>query len=244
MLVARPALAVIAQAATAAALSGRMSRRSWTGAARYWMVYTSLADVVCLAVLSTEARREHSTLRTAMGYAARPRRRLRSALTDVALVVPAAAMSQLLSRPLGDGDPYPPQIGVAHLRGWARAYSIALWPIMWGVTEEATYLGYALPRLEIRLGRVIAAAVTATAWALQHAVMPILPGRRYAIMRAATMLPVSTTFTAVYIARGGRLAPLAAAHWLSDAAAAMLASSSKTSESYDPRRMTAGALPE
>jgi hypothetical protein len=41
-----------------------------------------------------------------------------------------------------------------------------------------TDLGYALPRLERRLGPVAAATLVAAAWALQHAVMPVLPGRR------------------------------------------------------------------
>ena len=225
MLIARPALALAAQSITALALRGNMSRRSWTAAARYWMVYTSLVDLGCLAILMSAARREHTPLRATMGFGDRSPRPFRSALADVALVVPAAVASQLLARPLGDGDPYPLQIRVAHVHGLAKAYSITVWPLLWGLTEEATYLGYALPRLEQQLGRLPAAGLTAAAWALQHAVMPVLPGRRYLAMRVLTMLPVSTAFTAVYATRGRRLAPLAAAHWLSDASAALLAAS-------------------
>jgi hypothetical protein len=65
-----------------------------------------------------------------------------------------------------------------------------------------------------------AATLTAIAWALQHTVIPALPSRRYAVMRAMTMLPFSAAFIAVYTTRGRRLAPFAAAHSLSDTSAA------------------------
>jgi hypothetical protein len=83
-------------------------------------------------------------------------------------------------------------------------------------------------RLEGKLGPVAAATLVAAAWAFQHAVMPVLPGRRYALMRVVTMLPVSTAFTAVYVTRGRRLTPMAAADWLSDASAALLAATLPT----------------
>lgn len=235
MLVCRPVLSLAAQGITALILQRKVSRQSWRAAAQYWMAYTSLVDLGCIAILAQQARRESTPLRTAMGFEERPPRPLRSALADVALVVPATFASQLLSRPLSDGDPYPPQIRVAHLHGWTKAYSITIWPVVWGISEQATYLGYALPRLEDRIGRLPAATLTAIAWALQHTVIPALPGRRYAVMRAMTMLPVSAAFIAVYTTRGRRLAPLAAAHWLSDTSAALLAGSLRSPDSTDPR---------
>ena len=95
--------------------------------------------------------------------------------------------------------------------------------LLWAVCEEATYLGYAFPRLERRYGAVRSAALVSLGWAAQHAVMPVLPGRRYALSRVAAMLPVSAAFTSVYLTRGRRLAPLIAAHWASDLSAALLA---------------------
>jgi membrane protease YdiL (CAAX protease family) len=67
------------------------------------------------------------------------------------------------------------------------------------------------------------AALVSLAWAAQHAVMPALPGRRYALSRVVAMVPVSVAFTSVYLARGRRLGPLIAAHWASDLSAALLA---------------------
>ena len=144
-----------------------------------------------------------SPLRAAAGSESRPRRSPGAASLDVAALVPAAIGSQLVGRRLGPdpADPYPPQIRVSRLRGAARAYSIAVWPLLWAVCEEATYLGYAFPRLERRYGVGRSAALVSLAWAAQHAVMPVLPGRRYALSRVAAMLPVSAAFTTVYLAR-------------------------------------------
>ncbi|HTX69343.1 MAG TPA: CPBP family glutamic-type intramembrane protease [Thermoleophilia bacterium] len=224
-LLARPALALAAQSGTALRLRARHQPEPFRRAAGWWMVYSTAVDAGCAVLLAAAARREGVSLRSAAGLEARPARRLRAAALDAAALVPAAVLSQLLSRPLSSDptDPYPPQIRVSQLHGAARVYSLTLWPALWALGEEVTYLGYALPRLEHRLGRGPAAALVALAWAAQHAVMPALPGRRYALMRVLTMLPVSAAFTGVYLLRGRRLPPLIAAHWASDASTAGLA---------------------
>lgn len=55
--------------------------------------------------------------------------------------------------------------------------------VLWAACEEATDLGDAFPRLERRHGAGRAAALVSLAWAAQHAVMPALPGCRYATSR-------------------------------------------------------------
>lgn len=224
-LVARPALSLAAQSAVALVLAARGQRQPFRRAARWWMVYGTAVDLGCGAVLAAAARGEGVALRAAAGAKSRPRRSLGAASLDVAALVPAAIVSQLLGRWLGPdpADPYPPQIRVSRLRGAARAYSLTVWPLLWAVCEEATYLGYALPRLERRYGVGRSAALVSLAWAAQHAVMPALPGRRYALSRVVAMVPVSVAFTSVYLARGRRLGPLIAAHWASDLSAALLA---------------------
>ena len=224
-LVSRPALSLVSQSVVALLLRAKGRPEAFRRAAGWWMVYGTAVDAGCLALLAVAARGEGTTLGEVAGLRKRPPRGRCAALLDVAALVPAALASQRLSRPLSadPADPYPPQIRVSRLRGPARAYSLTVWPALWAVAEEATYLGYALPRLERRWGTGRAAALVALAWAAQHAVMPVLPGRRYALLRTISMLPVAAAFTGVYLARGRRLAPLIAAHWASDASAAGLA---------------------
>jgi membrane protease YdiL (CAAX protease family) len=225
MLVARPVFSMAAQSAVALLFRAKGQREPFRRAAGWWMVYGSAVDAGCVALLAAAARGEGIPLRDAAGLGRRPPRRRSAALLDAAALVPAAVVSQLLSRPLSadPADPYPPQIRASRLHGSARLYSLIAWPALWAVGEEATYLGYALPRLERRIGIGRAAPLVALAWAAQHAVMPALPGRRYALSRVLTMLPVSAAFVAVYVARGRRLAPLIAVHWALDASAAGLA---------------------
>lgn len=125
--------------------------------------------------------------------------------------MPAAVVSQLLGRCLVPTRLIPIRRRSGCPACAARLYSLTVWPLLWAVGEEVTYLGYALPRLERRYGVGRAAALLSLAWAAQHAVMPVLPGRRYALSRVAAMAPMSVRFTAVCLARGRRLVPLIAA---------------------------------
>ena len=225
MLAARPALALTAQSALALVLRAAGRPAPFRAAAGWWMVYGSAVDVGCLTMIAAAARREGLPMREAVGLGARPARRRRAVLLDVAALTPATVLSQLLDRSLNPGraEPYPPQIRASRLGGFARAYSVSGWPALWALGEEATYLGYVLPRLERRLGLPTAAVLTALAWAAQHAAIPALPGRRDGFSRVIAMLPVSAAFVFVYVLRGRRLVPLIAAHWTSDASAAVLA---------------------
>jgi membrane protease YdiL (CAAX protease family) len=46
--------------------------------------------------------------------------------------------------------PAPMPVGPVPLLG--ALYSLLIWPAIWAVAEELTYLGYALPRLEALTG--------------------------------------------------------------------------------------------
>jgi membrane protease YdiL (CAAX protease family) len=106
----------------------------------------------------------------------------------------------------------------------ASAYSVLVWPVLWAAAEEATYLGYTLPRLEALTGSTPASvALVSAVWALQHEALPLLPDGRYLVYRPLTALPVTFTTTLLYLLRGRRLPPLMVAHWASDAASALFA---------------------
>jgi membrane protease YdiL (CAAX protease family) len=226
-LVARPALSLAAQSGVALVLRARGRPQPFRRAAGWWMVYGTAVDAGCVVLLATAAHREGVPLQAAAEAAPRPRRSVAAGSLDVAALVPTAIVSQLLGRRLGPdpADPYPPQIRVSRLRGAARLHSLTAWPVLWAACEEATYLGYALPQLERRYGTGPAACLVSLAWAAQHAVMPALPGHRYAISRVVAMVPVTAAFTTVFLARGRKTVPLIAAHWASDLSAAVLAAS-------------------
>lgn len=59
---------------------------------------------------------------------------------------------------------------------WGVLYSRLLWWIIQSFTEELTYQGYALPRLQLLTGRSwIAISWVSFGWALQHCFVPFVP---------------------------------------------------------------------
>ncbi len=231
VLAARPAYALLAQEATAGVAWLLKRDRPSREAASWWMVYGTLTDLGCLAVLSWAVRAEGQRLRDLLP---RPQRAqlggetLRS-LGVLLVLAPSVALSSAVTRRFY-GPALPPQVEVVReasasgrLPPWAAIYGAVLWPALWAVTEELVYLGYLLPRLEVRIGTRAAATMVAVVWAGQHVVIPLLPDTRYLVSRANTALPITATLTAYYVLSGRRQLPPILAHWASDASTGFLA---------------------
>jgi membrane protease YdiL (CAAX protease family) len=220
----RGALSLLAQALVAGLFRRRGRPDSWNAAAAWWMVHSTLADLGCLFVLHLLLRREGLALRDQLGFnRRRPGSDVKTGLVGVAVAGVAGGVSTALSRPFYGSD-VPPLISVVRVPWWARVYGIVVWPAIWSVTEELVYLGYALPRLEARLGSTKrAAALVIACWGpLQHLALPALPDRRYLAYRAVTATPPVAIMTAFFLASGRRLPPLILAHWVADLATGVL----------------------
>jgi membrane protease YdiL (CAAX protease family) len=196
-------------------------------AARWYMPSGTLIDLASLAALAWLCRREGIRLTGLVG--ARRAVDKRQLLGDLGLLLlvfepPAVAAAAVVTARFY-GRELPPTLTLPRdLPGWAAAYSVVVWPAIWGLTEELVYLGYALPRLEVQLNSTWrAAAIVALAWAWQHVALPFLPDWRYLTSRVLAALAVTCTMTMFYIVRGRRLLAPIVAHWLSDSATAFLA---------------------
>jgi hypothetical protein len=69
---------------------------------------------------------------------------LKDGLVGAAALVPAVGVSSLIQRAFYGSEP-PPAISVIRLPRWATAYSVVVWPPIWSIVEEMTYLGYVYP---------------------------------------------------------------------------------------------------
>lgn len=226
MLVARPVFALVTQLAVAAGFRLQGQRKPLREAGRWWMVSGTLIDLLSLGTLRWLTRREG--IRMADLFNIR-REQLRHdlvlALGDLVVMAPAVGISAALTRLFYGSSGQPPQVVVArNLPVAASLYSVLAWPVIWSMSEEATYLGYTLPRLEALTGNTAASAgLVSVVWALQHESLPLLPDGRYLVYRFLSALPVTFTTTQLYLLHGRRLLPLIAAHWASDMASALLA---------------------
>lgn len=222
MLFARPAFGVGAQAVVAAVFALRASPTPWHDAEPWLPVYATLIDAGCLALLWKLTRREGIGLFELVGFErARiaPDVLLGLALIPVSLVFIFGGTFAAGWIVYGTARP-PVFLGGLPLP--AALYGVLVFPIIWGVTEQMTYNGYSLPRVQV-LSRstFVAIAVVAFAWSLEHAFIPATFDPRMMAFRLLSSAPHSVFQAMVYL-RIRRLVPLALAHALMDSATVLI----------------------
>ncbi len=205
-------LAFLAQMLTVVVLLLAGNAAAWTQARPLWIVSGTLVDLACLALIGWSMRREGARLRDLLGVdRAGLGRDLLLGLGLFAVAMPLAVLGQVVCGILLYGGAPPSALGVTPM--WAAWYGVLIFPIIWGVTEELTYRGYALPRLEAVLGSAWAAVlITTLGNGLQHIALPFIPDARFMAYRFASALPIAILF-GVYYLRRRRLLPMIVAHW-------------------------------
>jgi membrane protease YdiL (CAAX protease family) len=221
MLVARLGFAVAAQALLAGVLLLRGSTTPWATAGPWWTVYGTLIDMACLLALTSCMRREGGCLSGLIGMQpARLRRDIFMGLAYAAGILPLAILGGFLGTAFVYGSS-PGPIPIGPLPPAGVLYSLLVWPVVWAITEEVTYLGYVLPRLEALTGRTwIAFLMVVFFWSIQHCAMPLRMDERFILWRAITSLPVVAVLSLIFI-RTRRLMPLIVAHWTANALAVL-----------------------
>jgi membrane protease YdiL (CAAX protease family) len=98
-------------------------------------------------------------------------------------------------------------------------YGLIVWPIIWSVTEDTTYGGYSLPRVEALTGRKWQAVVVVTFFvALQHIFLPLRLEWQWLVRSFFGFVPFAVVFSLLYL-RWRRLLPMHVIHWASDSLA-------------------------
>jgi uncharacterized protein len=217
----RSALVLAAQAVVACGLWLRSRSWSWDAAAKWWTVYGTLADVGCLALMVVFTRKEGIRLRDLIGpVRLRWGRDLFLGAGIFLLVFPFfILLAPVVTRLLYGATPLPAFSGLAAGRVlplWAVVYSFSIWLLIWSPTEEITYQGYALPRLEVLFGsRWKAVALVSFWWAIQHPFLPFILDWKYFAWRFLMFLPSMVVMTLLYL-KVRRLPPFILAHWPMD----------------------------
>lgn len=222
MLFARAACAVGAQAVVAGVFVLRASPTPWQGSRSWLPVYGTLIDLGCLALLWRFTRREGIRLPDLVGF--ERAHLVRDALVGLALI-PVSLVFILAGTYAAGwlvyGSPSQPYLW-APLPLPAALYGVLVWPFIWGLTEQMTYNGYLLPRLQVLCRSTSAAiAVVAFAWSFQHVFMPLTFDAKFIAFRLLSPVPFSVFALLVYL-RLRRLVPLAIAHALMDGASVLI----------------------
>jgi uncharacterized protein len=151
--------AFLAEAITAGILWVQGVHNPWQASAGWWTVYGTITDIGCLSVLVWLTRREGIRILDLLGLQRENlRTQLKYAPGYLVAFLPVIALAYLISG-LFYGSQLAPQVAAIHLPLWAGIYSVVVWPVMWGFTEEVVYLGYLLPLMEVLTKRVWLAGV-------------------------------------------------------------------------------------
>jgi hypothetical protein len=217
MLFARAGFALGAQAGVAAVFALQGSPTPWRDAEPWLPVYGTLIDAGCLALLWRLTRHEGIGLFDLVGF--ERARLVRDVLLGVALI-PVSLVFILAGTYAAGwivyGSPAPPYF-LGDLPLPASLYGVLVWPFIWGPTEQMTYNGYLLARLQVLSSTTVAVAVVAFAWSFQHVVMPLTFDAPFMAFRLLAS-PLFSVFETVLYLRLRRLIPFAIAHALMDGA--------------------------
>jgi hypothetical protein len=190
-------------------------------AGQWWMLYGTLSDCCCLLGMWYFTRREGIRLRDLIGpIRMRWGRDLFLGLGILALSYPLFMVGCQLAAwaTYGSMTKVPIEFILQRhsLPKWAMIYSVTMWWVIQSATEEMTYEGYVLPRLQALTGRTwMAIAITGFWFAAQHCMFPFMPDWRYIVFHFVLFLPFLLFWMLIYL-RIRRLSPLILAHWPMD----------------------------
>ena len=194
----------------------RDSTNPWADAFLWWRVYGVLVGLGCLIPLIYLARREGMSILDLGNY--RSSNWMRDVLIGIGLFVP---YSLLASGPVVGALLFknPAPTPTEQLPMWATFFSLIIWPIVWAFSEDNTYIGYSLPRIEILAGgrRWLVVVVVWFFLSLQHVFFPFV-GLTWQIFVSwfIGLIPASVFYCWLWW-RLGRLLPVMVAHALYDA---------------------------
>jgi hypothetical protein len=220
MIIARPALALVAQAITLLILTQLNVPNTGVAVRNWWSVYGTLIDLGCLGLLVWLTRREGIRLSDLIAFS---KSKLK---TDIPIglgifmivfpvtIIGGGMLAQLIA--YGSLNPvFPEATYIRSLPLLGVLYSrILFWPV-WSVTEELTYNGYALPRLKaITRSPWLSVGLVGFFWSIQHSFMPWV-NPQHALYLFLTFVPLTIASQLIYL-RVRRLTPLILGHWLMD----------------------------
>ncbi|KJS84429.1 MAG: hypothetical protein JM58_10760, partial [Peptococcaceae bacterium BICA1-8] len=105
---------------------------------------------------------------------------------------------------------------------WGAIYSVTLFPILWGFSEQITYQGYSLTRFEsLFSNKWLAIMLVSFGWMLQHAALPLMFDWKYIIFRMVSFFPLTIAMPLIFL-RTKRLLPFIIAHWAMNTTAAIM----------------------
>lgn len=193
----------------------------WAEAFLWFRMYGVLVGL-CLIPLFYLARREGISILDIGNYSRKGW--LRDVLIGVGLVVPFILLGMgvvvVIMTLLQYAYPAPTE----QLPMWATLFTIIIWPIIWAFSEDNTYIGYSLPRVEALTGgrKWLVVVIMWFFLSLQHSLFPFAGLAWQRVVSWSIALIPFTVFYCWLYWRLGRLLPIIVAHLLTDAVSLLI----------------------
>lgn len=186
-------------------------------AERWWPFQAILANIVTFLVLRFMIRKEGGSFRQLFQIQKGKLKKDTKQFAWLLLVgfavggIPLYAFSYLIL-----GTAVPPDLMFQALPLWAAIIALIVFPLTNGLVETPTYIGYALPRLKHKTGKLgVAITLAGLALAFQHVALPLVMDAPYMLWRFAAFIPLAIVLGYIFN-RTKRLLPIAAAHYVMD----------------------------
>jgi len=191
-------------------------------AGHWFTVYGSLIDLACLTLIARQIRKENKTIFDLINFNKKNiGKDLLLSVAFILLFMPISVAGMSLSHLLIFKTPYPPQL-MGGIPLWGALYSITLFPVLWGLSEQVTYQGYCVPRLKIAFGnKWLAIGLVSFGWMFQHTALPLMLDWKYMAFRMVSFFPLTVLMPLIFL-RTKRLFPFIVAHWAMDLSAAVM----------------------
>ncbi|MGD1107560.1 MAG: CPBP family glutamic-type intramembrane protease, partial [Terracidiphilus sp.] len=205
LVVARSVLWLTLQSLLALILFALHRPAPFRAAGNWWMIYGTLSDLCCLLGMWYFTGKEGIRLRDLIGpIRMRYGRDLFLGLGILVLSYPLLIGGGYLATAVvyGSTAKVPMEFILQRhsLPLWATVYTLTVWWIIQSATEEMTYQGYALPRLQALTGRTwMAVAIVGFWWAAQHCMVPFVADWHYLAYRFLMFLPLVLVWMPVYL---------------------------------------------
>jgi len=185
-------------------------------AGNWWPVYGTLIDLSCFILISRLLKKEGLRFYDLLNFNQDLFwKDVTKGLGFILWVFPLAMAGIIACSLLIFSNPQPPSI-YHPLTQWANVYSLLIFPVVWGVMEQATYQGYALPRLEALFRNPgLAIFIVAFGWGIQHIALPLMIDWKFMLFRFLSFLPLASVMALVYLKKR-RLIPFIIAYWAVD----------------------------
>lgn len=225
MLVARPAFALLTYRIALFLFTQWAVPNAAVAVRNWWSVYGTLIDFGCLALLFWLTRAEQIRLCDLISFVqSKLKADMLLGLGIFIVVFPICVMGGGMLAGLiayGSANPELPEFTfIRTLPLLGAMYSRVLWWPLWSLTEELTYNGYTLPRLnQITKSRWLSVALVSFFWSIQHSFMPWV-NLRHGLYLLMMFVPLTIMLQIIYL-RVRRLTPCIVGHWLMDMTSAV-----------------------